>query len=274
MSKRNEPDISEILIPGMIDSHFHSAMMKLKGLDPLRHLKEACVAGFSGGIDIGVEAGDTAERAWVHEEFPELRLAAGIAPAAAEKIHSGATTLETLITTLEADLDSFPVEALGEIGVDAHWNYGSPELQAELFEAQIETANRRGLPIIVHNRGADSLLLEVFGRRPPEHGGIMHCYSSGYETAKSCMEYGLFISFAGNLTYRKSDALREAARRIPPELLLAETDSPYLSPEPLRGKANHPARVAYVYRVLASLRDVPVEVLVEEVGENFRRLFL
>ncbi|MFO7849324.1 MAG: TatD family hydrolase [Spirochaetia bacterium] len=268
MSKRREPPIEELLVPGMIDSHFHSEIMRKKGLDPEKILSETIAAGLAGGIEIGVHAGDTAERAWVTQTLPQIKLAAGLAPAEAEH-----EDIRGRLEFLEKDLQSFPVDALGEIGVDGHWNYGTPERQKELFALQIELANSCKLPIIVHNRDADTQLLDVLEQHKPLYGGIMHCFSSGYETALRCIDAGLFISFAGNISYKNSGELRAVAARIPREALLAETDSPFLSPEPLRGKPNHPGKVAYVYRLLADVRSMELEKLVDTIGNNFERLF-
>lgn len=268
MSPRVEPPLADIIVPGMIDSHFHSEMMRTKGLDPKKILLECRAAGLAAGIDIGVHAGDTADRAWVAGEFPEIKLAAGLAPSEAEN-----EVPEARVELLERDLQSFRVEVLGEIGVDGYWNYGTPERQKELFALQIELANRYKLPVIIHSRSGDEQLLEVLEEHRPLWGGIMHCFSSGYETAKRCVDFGLLISFAGNIGYKNSDNLRAAAVQLPGETLLVETDSPFLSPEPFRGKPNHPGKVAYVYRMLAELRGVEVEVLVETIGSNFKRLF-
>lgn len=276
-SKRKEPLIEEMILPGMIDSHFHTKMITERGLDSTEYLEDALAAGLAGGIDIGVTAGDTAERLWVRglpqrasqpdENFP-IHVAAGLAPAEAEY-----EDIDSRLELLEKDLEQYPVSALGEIGVDGYWNYGTPERQKELFASQIAMANRYRLPIIIHNRDADEALLEVLEEHRPEHGGIMHCFSSSYETARTCIDYGLLISFAGNLTFKKSNELREVARRIPTESILTETDSPFLSPEPFRGKTNHPAKVSYVYSTLAEAMYTELEKVIETVEDNFRRLF-
>ncbi len=268
MSKRREPAMSEMPLPGMIDSHFHSVMMKKRELDPEGLIADAVEAGLAGGIDIGVEAGDTAGRVWIRDRFPGFLLASGLAPAEAER-----ENIEDRLELLVNDLKEHPIEAIGEIGVDGYWNYGTPDTQRELFAAQIEIANRWGLPVIIHSRASDELLLEVLDAHRPEHGGIMHCYSSGYDTAVRCIDHGLLISFAGNITFKKSDELREVARSIPEEAILAETDSPFLSPEPLRGKPNHPGRVGFVYSSIAECRGLETADSVETIGENYRRLF-
>lgn len=254
--------------PGMIDSHFHSRIMGKKDLDTRKLLEKAVTAGLVGGLDIGTEAGDTAGRATMIDGFPQFGLAAGLYPSEAEH-----ERLQDRLDLLLRDLQQFPVVAIGEIGIDLHWNYTTPKRQRDLMIQQIEVANRYGLPIIVHNRDADEEIAEVLKEHPPAAGGIMHCFSSGPEAAKTFLDAGMHISFAGNITYKKSDELRAAARAVPIDRLLTETDSPYLSPQAVRGKPNHPGHVGYVYETIASLRSIDPEKLVEAVRENFYRLF-
>ncbi len=268
MSTKKRPSWHTMIQGGMIDSHFHTAMMEKKGLDSRKLLGEAMEQGLAGGIDIGVQAGDCGARAWLLEFAPQIRLAAGLAPAEAEH-----EDLSPRLELLEADIEKYSVDAVGEIGVDAYWNYGSPQRQKELFAAEIDIATLHGLPVIIHNREADEALLDVLSSHKPACGGIMHCFSSSYETAKRCIDYGLLISFAGNLSFKKSDELRRAARRLPVESLLVETDSPFLSPEPVRGKPNHPGRVAFVYHYLAELRGIDTASLIDHVRSNYDGLF-
>lgn len=254
---------------GMIDSHFHSRMMLKKGIAPRNSLKKALELGLRGGLDIGTEAGDTAGRAALIDDLPQFGLAAGLYPSEAEH-----EKLQDRLDLLVRDIENLPVVAVGEIGIDLHWNYATMERQRELMIQQVEIANRYGLPTIVHNRDADKEVAEVLKEHPPLAGGIMHCFSSGPEAAKIFLNSGMYISFAGNITYKKSDEIRAAAARtVPIDRLLTETDSPYLSPQAVRGKPNHPGHVGYVYEEVASLRGMDLEELVEAVQKNFFRLF-
>lgn len=256
------------LLPGMIDSHFHTAMMRKKGLDADVLLGRAVAAGMQAGIDIGTEAGDTGTRTWVHEKYPQIRLAAGLYPSEAEH-----ESLKERLSLLESDVQTYPVAAIGEIGVDLHWKYGTVARQQELMQRQIELANLHRLPILIHNREADDEVAEVLRSTPPTAGGIMHCFSSDAAAARAFLDAGLYISFAGNLTYKKSEELRNAAVQVPLDRLLAETDSPFLSPQKVRGKPNHPGHVGFVYYQLAELHNIEVEELIRIVAENFARLF-
>ncbi len=256
------------LLPGMIDSHFHSAMMKKKGLDPRDLLETAMKQGLAGGIDIGIEAGDAGDRCWVREMFPSIKLAAGLYPSEAEF-----EDIEARLDILKTDLGSFSIAAVGEIGVDLYWNYGTADRQQELMRRQIELANQYQVPIIIHNRDADQEVLEVLKTTEPVCGGILHCFSSDAGAARSFLDYGLYISFAGNVTYKKSEALRKAAAVVPLERLLAETDSPFLSPQKVRGKPNHPGHVGFVYQQLAEIHQIEIEQLITSVAKNFNRIF-
>ncbi|MFW5712227.1 MAG: TatD family hydrolase [Spirochaetota bacterium] len=269
MSKKHKNgELHFELLPGMIDSHFHTAMMRKKGLEAESVISRALQAGMSGGVDIGIEAGDTGDRSWVHAKFPQIKLAAGLYPSEAEH-----ENLADRLSILRHDLDTFPISAIGEIGIDLHWNYGTVEGQQELMQRQIELANRHRLPIIIHNREADREVVEVLRSTPPAAAGIMHCFSSDAAAAREFLDAGLYISFAGNLTYKKSEALRNAARQVPLDRLLAETDSPFLSPQKVRGKTNHPGHVGFVYYQLAELHALEVEELIQIISENFARLF-
>jgi TatD DNase family protein len=165
--------------------------------------------------------------------------------------------------------------ALGEIGLDYHYDFSPRPLQQEVFATQIALARSLDLPIIIHTREADADTVEILRR---EGGGavrgVFHCFTGTAELAASALDLGFFISFAGIVTFPKSGALREVARAVPDDRLLIETDSPFLSPVPSRGTRNEPARVARVAETLASIRGVSVEALVAATDRNFHALFV
>lgn len=251
-----------------IDSHFHCLEMQKKGLDVPSVIEEAVDAGFTGGIDAGIVPEDFYPRKELLKPYPEIYLSAGLFPGGSEH-----ETMEAELEELERILASGEASALGEIGLDYHWNYADPKRQRDLFRRQIILANTYTLPVIIHSRDADADLLSVLTETPPEYGGIMHCFSSGYETAKKCIDAGLLISFAGNVTYKNADTIGEAAKKIPMRSLLAETDAPYLSPAPLRGKKNRPKNVLYTYSYIAELRGLDKHELQTAVSSNFTELF-
>ena len=167
------------------------------------------------------------------------------------------------------------VIAWGEIGLDYFYDHSLRDVQERVFRDQMELARVAKLPIIIHCRDAwaDCLRLIEEVWRPTGLGGILHCFTSALEDAKRGIDMGFMISFAGNSTYPKMQNLRDVAKVLPLENILIETDSPYLAPQPYRGKRNEPAYVADVARILASVRDLPADEFAARTAGNFRRFF-
>ncbi len=167
------------------------------------------------------------------------------------------------------------VVAVGEIGLDYHYDNSPRDVQREVFARQLRLAREEGLPVIIHSREADGETLEILRAEyaGAERGGVMHCFGGGAALAEGALALGFYISFAGNVTFKKADALREVAAAVPLERLLVETDCPYLAPAPFRGRRNEPAYVVETARFLAGLRGVGHEELGRITSENFARLF-
>jgi len=167
------------------------------------------------------------------------------------------------------------VVALGEIGLDYHYDNSPREAQREVFARQLRLAKAEGLPVIVHSREADDETVEILRTEMSgaARGGIMHCFGGGAWMAEAVLELGFMISFAGNVTFKKAENLREVARAVPLERLLVETDCPYLAPVPFRGRRNEPAHVVETARFLADLRGVGHEEFGRVTSENFARFF-
>ncbi|MFQ5355346.1 MAG: TatD family hydrolase [Mariprofundaceae bacterium] len=164
--------------------------------------------------------------------------------------------------------------AIGETGVDFFRNQVPARIQELRFRTHIRAAQALRKPVIVHNRDADEVTIRVMKEEVIEHcGGIMHCFSSDWETAEQALDMGLSISFSGNVTFKKNEALRNVARKVPEDMLLIETDSPYLAPVPKRGKRNEPAYVRHVAECLAEIRGVSLESLAESTTNNAHRRF-
>jgi TatD DNase family protein len=163
------------------------------------------------------------------------------------------------------------VAAVGETGLEYHYDFAPRAAQREAFIRQMRIAAAAGKPIVIHTREAwaDTFaLLEEHWRGP----GIMHCFTGGPREAERCLELGFYLSFSGILTYKSADEIREAARLAPLDRLLVETDAPLLAPVPMRGKRNEPAFVVYTARRLAETRGEPLERIAQAVAENFNRL--
>lgn len=167
---------------------------------------------------------------------------------------------------------SSKVIAWGEIGLDYHYDNSPREIQREVFRRQLQAANARGLPVVIHTREADADTIEILQEGQPR-AGIMHCFSGSLELALGAMELGFYISFSGNITFKKAADLRGIAAEIPLERLLVETDCPYLTPVPFRGKRNEPARVVDVARGLAEVRGISLEEIGQVTSRNFATLF-
>jgi len=174
------------------------------------------------------------------------------------------------------DLVSRPrVVAIGETGLDRYWDYTPFDVQQDYFDRHLRLSQQTGLPFIVHTRESDAdvlaMLREARARGPL--AGVMHSFTGSCETAAECLELGLYISFAGMVTFKKSDALREVAKTILADRILIETDSPYLSPHPLRGKRNEPAHLVHTAECLARERGQTLEEFADQTTANARRLF-
>lgn len=163
------------------------------------------------------------------------------------------------------------VVAIGEIGLDYHYDFQPRDVQMRCFEQQLALARQTGRPAIYHIREAwgDTLPLVRRGIAP----GVMHCFSGSVEVARECLDHGLYISLAGPITFKNAHNLHEVARYVPADRLLVETDSPYLSPEPVRGRRNEPAHVRHTAAAVAALRGVSTEELAQTCFDNGCRLF-
>jgi TatD DNase family protein len=168
------------------------------------------------------------------------------------------------------------VIAWGEIGLDFYYDHSPRDVQKEVFRRQIRTARELDLPIIIHSRDANDETVEILTEecsRESFRGGIMHCFGGTPSMAEALMDIGFLISFAGNVTFKKAEELRDAARVVPLNKLLVETDCPFLTPVPFRGKRNEPAYVEHTARFLAELYGVEFETLASQTTRNFVDFF-
>ncbi len=250
-----------------VDTHFHLTMIKDRGIDTKELLDRLYSNGFAGGIDIGVSPHDIEERLPLIKEYPSILYSVGMHPS-----HSG-DDLQTLLDQVEDQIHTYHPHAIGEIGLDYHWEYATPKKQAALCIEQIELANTYHLPVIIHNRDADSDILKILKEHYPESGCILHCYAADEEFISSFMKLDVYISFAGNITFKGNRHIMKAAQLVDTHRILVETDSPYLAPVPKRGRTNTPEYIRYIYDFIADLRSSPVEDFAETVCSNFSELF-
>jgi len=166
------------------------------------------------------------------------------------------------------------VVAIGEIGLDYHWDKSPKDVQQAVFRRQIQLAKRLDLPIIIHNREATEDVVTILEEEgASEVGGIMHCFSGSPETAKRCLDMNFYISLGGPVTFKNAVKPKEVAKEVPLERLLIETDCPYLAPHPYRGKRNEPSYVKLVAEQIAELKGVSFEEVAKATTENANRLF-
>ncbi|USL36443.1 TatD family hydrolase [Priestia megaterium] len=166
------------------------------------------------------------------------------------------------------------VVALGEMGLDYHWDKSPKEVQKDVFRRQIRLARKVNLPIIIHNRDATEDVVTILKEEHVEEvGGIMHCFTGSIEVAKQCMDMNMYISFGGPVTFKNSKKPKEVATELPLDKLLIETDCPYLTPHPFRGKRNEPGYVSYVAEQIAELKGITYEELAAITTANAKKLF-
>jgi TatD DNase family protein len=165
------------------------------------------------------------------------------------------------------------IVAVGEIGLDYYRKFGNRDSQVELFIRQLELADKLDKPVIIHNREAGEDILNILGEKLPPRGGILHCYSENWEFARKALELNLFISFAGNVTYRNARNLHETAKNMPLERMLIESESPFMVPSAYRGKRNKPAYLHATAEFLAELRDMDLEEITDILYENSMNFF-
>lgn len=257
----------------LIDSHCHIDGEQFDG-DRDEVVRRAREAGIAAMLNVGTgdprtddfrRAVDTAER------YEGVFASVGVHPHDAKLYDDHA---EEHLTELVRS--SPKVIAWGEIGLDFYYDHSPRDVQVEVFRRQIRTARELGLPIIIHSRDADeetvSILIEEC-TYPDFRGGIMHCFGGSAAMAESLVKIGFMVSFAGNVTFKKAENLREAALAVPLNHMLVETDCPFLTPVPLRGKRNEPSYVVHTAAFLAGLKNVEPEVLAQQTTDNFLNFF-
>jgi TatD DNase family protein len=254
----------------LIDTHAHLDDERLRP-DIGETLERAQQAGLVHVLGIATTAQDSVNYLVLARQYaPFVRASVGIQPNHVAQAGSGDWDE---VLRLAAD----PlVVALGETGLDRYWDYAPFPVQEDYFARHLDLSRKLDKPVVIHCRQAEADVVRMLKDDFDQHGpvrGVMHSFTGDRATAESCVAMGLFISFAGMLTYKNADDLRAVAAALPLESLLVETDCPYLAPVPVRGKRNEPAFVAHTAARLAELKQVPFEVLAEHTTRNARKLF-
>ncbi len=270
----------------LIDSHCHIDGVQFDA-DRDEVVKRARDAGVVAMLNIGTgdpHSDDFRRAVAVADKYQNVYASVGVHPHDAKLYDNAAEAhLKKLVAS------SKKVIAWGEIGLDYYYDHSPREVQREVFIRQIRTARELGLPVIIHSRDADDETVEILteecsgiaenGKLKTENGrgafpgGIMHCFGGTAAMAEALMGIGFLISFAGNVTFRKAENLRKAARVVPLDRLLIETDCPFLTPVPFRGRRNEPSYVVHTAQFLADFFGVAVETLAEHTTRNFLDFF-
>lgn len=252
----------------LVDSHCHLDMDF--DADRAAVLARARAAGIGAMVTIGASGAFAANRAAVAlaAAHDEIQATVGVHP------HEAASVTDAVLDAVAALAARPKVVAIGETGLDYHYEHSPRPAQRAAFARFIQLARRLGLPIVVHLREADDDAVDILrAERAGEVGGVIHCFSSDAAAARRFLDLGLHISFSGIVTFKTAEPLREAARLVPADRLLVETDAPFLAPIPYRGRRNEPALIVQTASVLAAVRGETLAQVATATAANARRLF-
>lgn len=253
----------------LIDSHCHLDRVDLSSYDNdfSYFLEQTKEAGVGHMLCVAIDMDRYPDMVRLVEGRPEISISVGVHPNEKERRSPEPDEL--------AELSQHPQNvAIGETGLDYFRSKGDLSWQQERFRKHIQAARLCNKPLIIHTRDAREDTIRIMREEGADKaGGVMHCFTENWETASQALEMGFHISFSGIITFNNSDDLREVAKKVPKDRLLIETDCPYLTPAPHRGKSNEPRYVVHVAERLAELFEMEFDQLVELTADNFRRLF-
>ena len=247
-------------MPTLTDSHCHLTMSNAEA-----NLAAARAAGVRGFVVPGTNAKDAPQAVDIAKQNADVWAAVGFHPHDAKHCDDAAFDEIARLARDER------VVAIGEIGLDYHYDHSPRDVQRVVFERHIDLAKVLDKPIIVHNRESIEDMVAILSRSGAR--GILHSYTESLEVARSLVELGYYISFSGIVTFRSAESLREVARALPHDRVLIETDTPYLAPVPFRGRDNEPAYVVKIAELLANLWDLPLDDVAAQTTSNFERAF-
>ncbi|MDR3450173.1 MAG: TatD family hydrolase [Alphaproteobacteria bacterium] len=252
-------------MPVLVDSHCHLDFPQLADRDAV--VARARAAGVVRMINIGTTKREFASVQTTAASLPDVFCSFGIHPSHAHEEGEQVSTEEIIAFTKQPK-----VVGIGETGLDFYYDKAPREIQIESFRRHIRAAQQTGLPLIIHSREAEEDTIRILKEEGPVPG-VLHCFSSKRVLAEQGLEIGLYVSLSGILTFKKSQELRDITRDVPMDRLLVETDSPYLAPEPYRGKPCEPAYVARTAEILADVKGVSFDEIAARTTANFFRLF-
>ena len=257
------------MTPELIDTHAHLDDERFHS-DLPAVLERAAAAGLRRVITIATTAPSSLASVALAAQHPMLAATVGIQPNNVAEARPG--DWDTVVPLAARD----KVVAIGETGLDRHWNYTPFAQQEDYFARHLELARGHKLAVVIHCREAEADVVRMLRADYERHGplkAVMHSFTGDWPTAEACLAMGAYISFAGMITYKNAQNLRDVAARVPLDRLLVETDSPYLSPVPLRGKCNEPGHVVYTAACLATTHGVALAAIAQHTTHNARMLF-
>ncbi len=270
VNKYAKYDTAEPISAEIVDSHCHIDTLDLKKYngDMQGVMNTAKNLGVGRMLCVSITLNDWPKMMDVVAAHDHVYGSVGVHPNDIEGHDPSADELVAMATQTDK------IIAIGETGLDYFRSEGDLEWQRDRFRRHIDAAKRSDLPLIIHTREAREDTLRILAEENAhECGGVMHCFAEDWQTAKTAMELGFYISFSGIVTFKNAVELKEVAKQVPLDRMLVETDSPYLAPVPLRGKANEPGYTRYVAEHIAQLRGVSVETIAAATTSNFERLF-
>lgn len=251
----------------LFDSHAHIGLINEDAIEQLIIANEALQENVSGIVSISNNLNDFFQIYENLKSATHVYHSIGVSPS--EVVNPG----KDWVTQIEEGLKLTRIVAIGEIGLDYYHSYGSRDSQIELFIRQLGIAQKFNLPVVIHNREAGSDVLDILKEELPPKGGVLHCYSEDYEYAKKALDLNLYISFAGNVTYRNARNLHETAKRMPLNRMLIESEAPFMVPSAFRGKRNRPSYLIETAKHIAQLRETSIEELAEILYQNSLTFF-
>jgi len=250
----------------LVDTHAHLCSEAFAD-DLEQVIRAAERAGVTWILNVADDAASSEAVVALANRYRMLRSTVGVHP------HSARHWSAAVERRFRRLLTEHQITAVGEIGLDYHYDFSPRDRQKEALRAQLQLARDYDLPVVVHNREADQDVLEILGEFAPL-AGVMHCFWSTLDVARQAMEYGLLLGIGGPITFRNAHELRTVVKQIALEYIVLETDAPYLAPVPYRGRRNEPAMVAEVAEALAQLHGKSASYIADQTSENAQRLFI
>lgn len=249
----------------LFDSHAHLDDDKFNG-DREAVISKIAETGISYVVNVGSDMESSIKSVELSSRYPFIYAAVGIHPYDADQVN------DETIERLRRLADNPKVVAIGETGLDYHFDDAPRQVQIQAFRRQIKLADELGLPVIIHDREAHHDMMEVLVSERPANA-IIHCYSGSVEMAEELVKMGYYISFSGTVTYKNAVKLKDVAAMVPDDKLLIETDSPYLAPEPVRGTRNDSVNVRYTAEKIAQIRGTDFQTVAQMTSQNAKRVY-